>query len=181
MRMFGSSKSNTAGALTLSSFDRALSGVTVAICFLLITLMMLQISLDALLRNAFGRPFTGTVEIVSNYYMVGLSFLPIALAQRKGRQIEASFLFHVMPNWAQQASLLIGRLLGIALYGIMAWLSFLDAMAKTRIGAFAEAGTTSIPIWPCYWILPISFALMVVALALPPRFQDASLTTNVGE
>jgi TRAP-type C4-dicarboxylate transport system permease small subunit len=157
-------------------FDRVISRVIVAVVSIVMGLMIVQISLDAFLRTAFGTPLPATVEIVSNYYMVALSFLPLALAQRQNRHIEASVVYDLLPTLAQGLSRILARLSGIVIYAFLAWQTFLDALEKTAVRAYALAGTTEIPIWPCYWLLPISFSLLVVALLLPP--QDKSLLST---
>ncbi|MBD8892601.1 TRAP transporter small permease [Roseibium litorale] len=157
----------------MRQIDKLLSSVTIGVGVTMIALMILQICLDAALRTTAGLPLPGTVEIVSNYYMVALSFLPAALVQRQGRNIEATFLYTFLPRVLKRMADIFARLLAIVVYGLITWQSFLDAMTKTRIKAYALAGTIEIPIWPCYWLVPLSFGLLVIALALPPAPQDA--------
>lgn len=157
----------------MRQIDKLLSSVTIGVGVTMIALMILQICLDAALRTTAGLPLPGTVEIVSNYYMVALSFLPAALVQRQGRNIEATFLYTLLPRSLKRVADIFARLLAIVIYGLITWQSFLDAMTKTRIKAYALAGTIEIPIWPCYWLVPLSFGLLVIALSLPSAPQDA--------
>ncbi|WP_186391218.1 MULTISPECIES: TRAP transporter small permease [unclassified Pannonibacter] len=163
----------------MRQIDKLLSSVTIGAGVTIITLMILQICLDAALRTTAGLPLPGTVEIVSNYYMVALSFLPAALVQRQGRNIEATFLYSSLPRVLKRAADLFARLLAIIIYGLITWQTFLDAMTKTRVKAYALAGTIEIPVWPCYWLVPLSFGLLVIALALPPTPQNAE--TGIAE
>lgn len=151
----------------MKTFDRFLSVATIAAGAAILALMMIQISLDAFLRTAFATPLPATVEIVSHYYMVALSFLPVALVQRRGRNIEATFIYDAMPILAQRSAGVIARFLAIAVYALITWQSYQDAMAKTRVGAYVIAGSGQVPIWPCYWIMPVSFALLLLALVMP--------------
>lgn len=148
-------------------YDQILSTAAIVAGITILALMIVQISLDAFLRTAFAAPLPATVEIVSNYYMVALSFLPIALVQRRGRNIEATFVYDAMPRIAQVVARTMTRVLAIAIYSLFTWQSYHDAVAKTRINAYVLAGSGEVPIWPCYWVIPISFALMVLALLVP--------------
>lgn len=158
----------------MKTFDRILSAATIATGATILALMIVQISLDAFLRTAFSTPLPATVEIVSNYHMVALSFLPIALVQRRGRNIEATFVYDAMPWIAQGAARWVARGLAIVVYALLAWQTYLDAVAKTRIHAYVIAGAGQVPIWPCYWLMPIAFSLLVVALVMPAPTEDAS-------
>jgi TRAP-type C4-dicarboxylate transport system permease small subunit len=156
----------------MSLFDRILKATITVACALIIGLMICQISLDAAFRTVFSAPLPATIEVVSNYYMVALSFLPIALVQRQGRNIEASFVYDGLPRPFQKLADGLTRLLSLGIYSVLAWQTGLDALTKTRINAYVVAGTTELPIWPCYWILPVSFGLLVIALAVPSSLSS---------
>lgn len=138
--------------------------ITVWIGGLMLTAMMLQIGVEVLIRVAGGKPFAGTVEIVSKYYMVGVSFLPVAFAELHKRHIEATVFTDMFPQWLQNALRVVAIVLSLTVYGLLAWQTCLEAMKQTARGAFAEAGQVNIITWPSYWILPVSFALMCVVL-----------------
>lgn len=153
-------------------FDRLLSAVVITAGTVILALMILQISLDAFLRTLFSTPLPATVEIVSNYYMVALSFLPIALAERRGRQIEATFIYDALPRPLKVAARMLARGLGVVIYALLTWQTTLDALTKTRIHAYVIAGSHQVPIWPGYWLMPLSFGLLVIALLLPAAGPD---------
>ena len=46
-------------------------------------LMMIQITADVFMKHFFNQPITGTLEMVSFYYMTGIIFLPFAYIQTK--------------------------------------------------------------------------------------------------
>ena len=164
----------------LDKVDRVLETSIFAIGMLLIALMIVQITVDVVMRSFFGGALPGTVEIVSNYYMVGLSFLPIVIAERQGRQIAASFLYSSMPAPAQAVARLVARLLSAVVFGLLTWRSYFEALAKTRVRAYAISGSDQIVIWPAYWILPLAFALLTIAVLLPPsqRVRSANDLTE---
>ena len=60
---------------------------TSAIAGVFVVVMMLHIVADVLAKWLFNYPIVGTLEIVANYYMVALIFLPLAYVQRAGGHI----------------------------------------------------------------------------------------------
>ena len=96
----------------------------------------------------------------------------------KGRMIAASFLYPRLPRPGKFLARLIARALTAVIFGLLTWRSFLEASAKTRIGAFALSGSDRITIWPAYWVLPVAFALVTIAVLLPPsRASQAAAET----
>ena len=49
--------------------------------------MMVHITIDVIGRVVFNNPFDATIEVVSAYYMVAVSFLPLAYISRHEGQI----------------------------------------------------------------------------------------------
>ena len=145
---------------------RMIGRLTVVIAAVAILLMMLHVSADVLFRVVASKSLPGTAEIVSHYYMVALSFLPIAYAELKDRHIEATVLTDLMPASAQATLKILGMLFSLGIYGLMTYVSGREAIKKTAINAVVESGTHKLLVWPSYWILPVSFALMCLALLL---------------
>lgn len=138
----------------------------------LLVLMMLQIGVDVVLRALGGHPLPGTVEIVSNYYMVGVSFLPVAFAELHRRHIEATVFTDLLPRRGQHMLQVLAALLSFAVYALLAWQTGREAWKQTARGAFVESGQDIIPVWQAYWILPIAFLLMLAVLALRLAKRD---------
>lgn len=134
----------------------------------LLVLMVLQITLNAALRALFDAPLDGSVEIVTNYYMVGFSFLPMALAHIEGRHIDASFLHTKMGPALGNAADWLSQILSVGIVGLIVYQSYIDAVKKTAVRAYVIAGNSEIPIWLCYWMLPVCFALLLLTLLLYP-------------
>ena len=155
--------------------DTIITQLTFVVGAILLSLMVVQITLNAFLRATMKMPLTGTIEIVSNYYMVGFSFLPMALAYIRGRHVEANFLHRHMPAIFQTIANWISRLLTLGIIGLIMMQSVRDALEKTAVRAYAIAGTSEIPIWICYWILPFSFALLLLVVLVFPQPRDNEL------
>ena len=70
-----------------------------------VVLMMLHICADVIAKYVFNSPIPGTLEIVSNYYMVATVFLPLALVERKNAHIAVEILSQHLPTRGQAVTL----------------------------------------------------------------------------
>ncbi|MEC7763230.1 MAG: TRAP transporter small permease [Pseudomonadota bacterium] len=136
-----------------------LGGITLA-------LMALQVTVDVALRATRGVGLPATSDIVSMYWMVVVSFLPVAYAEIHQRNVAVSALVDRAPGWIGLLSRLLAYVLSLAVYGLLTYQTVLEAVSRTRRGTFVEVGTLKLPVWQSYWVLPVSFALMVLVLLL---------------
>lgn len=132
----------------------------------ILVLMALQIVIDVFTRNVLGAGFPATSELVSRYYMLAVSFLPVAYAELQRRHVEASVFTDLLPRPLHGPVYGFGFALSLLVYGLLAWGTGREALSQTRRGAYVEAGAMDFPTWPGYWILPICFALMALVLGL---------------
>lgn len=152
--------------------------ITIGIGGLVLMLMVLQIIIDVAMRSLFGAGFPATSELVSKYYMVAVSFLPIAYAEVKRRHVEATIFTDILPARGKAVVHLLGFLLSVAVYSALCWGTALEALAHTQKGSYVESGVHMFYTWPSYWILPVSFALMVLISAMRVVETVAELATN---
>ena len=149
----------TMGRLLARALD-----ATQAIAAILVIAMMIHVSVDVIARYASARGFPATVEIVSNYYMVGIAFLPLAFAERMNAHISVEVVTQLLSQKLQDVALYISWLLSIVVYGVLTYRTFLDAEDKREVGAFVFTQGVRLDIWPSYYFLPIGFALMTLTL-----------------
>ena len=163
----------------MDSLETWIRRVTVVVGSAVLCLMMLQVVVDVFLRTFAGAGFPATPDLVSKYYMVAVSFLPLALTEVKRRHIEATIFTEKLTGRARDAVLLTGFLIGTAVFALLTWGTALEAVSQTSRGSYVEAGVMRFATWPSYWILPFSFGLMTVMMALRVaqvlggRFNDA--------
>ncbi|WBU52979.1 TRAP transporter small permease [Paracoccus sp. SCSIO 75233] len=143
---------------------RVLDATQIIAAFLILA-MMLHVSADVIMKYGFNMGFPATVEIVSNYYMVGLAFLPLAFAERMNAHITVEVVTSNLSQKVQDIAQIIAWLLSIIVYSLLTYRSFLDAQEKREIGAFLFSQGVRIDIWPSYYFLPVGFALMMLTLA----------------
>jgi len=128
---------------------------------LAIVLMALHVTADVVLRSFFAQGIQGTTEIVAFYYMVAAVCLPLAWIERRDEHINVEILYRVLPNWAKRLLLLLGSLASGAFFAVFTWRSWKDALSAYSTNE-TMMGFAQIVIWPARFILPISFALVVI-------------------
>lgn len=124
--------------------------------------MMVHVTADVVGKFVFRRPVPATLEMVSNYYMVAVVFLPLAAVERRQGNIHVELIYAHLPR-------VLKRILDIATYCLFSWFLWLlvtstwkVAMKKYAVGEFIM-GTYSIEIWQTRFLVPVGAGL---ALAL---------------
>lgn len=145
---------------------KGIGAATTAIGSIVLCLMAVQIVLDVASRNVLGAGFPATSELVSKYYMLVVSFLPIAYAEIERRHVDASVFTDMMPHFTRPAINLLGFALSFIAYGLLTYGTAREAARQSERGAYVEAGTMDFYTWPGYWILPICFGLMTIVIGL---------------
>lgn len=147
------------------AIGRILAWVTNAMTMLgglAITLMMLHVSLDVILRYCFDTPLPGTITIVSYYYMVIAAFVPLAFAEQKNAHISVEVLTERMPAFIQKHLESFSYLLSAGMFSLLAVRTWEEAEKKRGIGAAIVQGNDSISIWITYYVLPLGCGLMAL-------------------
>ncbi len=163
--------------------DRFIAATTKWVGSAILILMALQIVIDVAMRNLLGAGFPATAELVSKYYMLAVSFLPIAYAELQRRHVEASIFTDMMPKWTRVPIYGLGFVLSLFVYSVLAYGTFREALRQTSRGSYVEAGTMDFYTWPGTWILPVCFGLMLVVSLMrlieiaTGRFKDVHADT----
>jgi len=157
--MSSSSPSIQRAISTVSNWSNYLSAFALA-------LMVMHVTVDVIFRYFFNAPLTGTIEVVSAYYMVAVIAFPLAYVHDQDQHIRVE-LFTGGLSEASKARL--DSLVEVVIFAClltMAFFGFEEAWSRSKAGEVWEAGQTLLPIWPARWFLPIGFLLMaVVSLA----------------
>lgn len=147
-------------------FNKFIGATTTVIGSAVLCLMAVQIVVDVAMRNLLGAGFPATSELVSKYFMLVVSFLPVAYAELERRHIEASVFTDMMPSSTRPAINLLGFSLSFLAYLFLTYGTAAEAARQTSRKAYVETGLMDFYTWPGYWILPICFGLMTVVLAM---------------
>jgi len=128
-------------------------------------LMMLHVAADVAGRYLFLAPLNGTLEIVANYYMVALTFLPIAwIARNEGHIIVELFTRKLSPSKLSKLEFAT-TLVTLVYVVVFAWMTAVSGVEETAKLEVREAADGFIPVWPSRWYLPIGLGMMAVFLA----------------
>lgn len=128
--------------------------------------MLIHIVADVAMRNIMNIALPATVEVVSRYYMVAAAFLPLAWVERTGGMITVGFLTGALGRKGVKINDVIVGLTSMAVYAFLTYSSWLVAVAQFKRSSFIASMSVSIPVWPTYFILPVSFALATIICLL---------------
>lgn len=129
-----------------------------------LALMMIQITADVIGKNLFNHPLPGTISTVSQYYMIIVSFLPLALVERSNGHISVEVITEKLSMTVQQKLGFLATLLSAAVFAILTWRAFQEAITKYNIGTFIYEQGVKITTWPSYFLLPLGTGLMTLVL-----------------
>jgi TRAP-type C4-dicarboxylate transport system permease small subunit len=121
--------------------------------------MLVHITGYVISRHVMRAPIPATVEIVSQYYMVLLAFLPIAWAERRGDMITVDIFSHFFTGRIGRINEIFVALVSGAAYLALTYTTWIVAMRAFAVKSFVISLSVAIPIWPAYFALPIGFAL----------------------
>ena len=129
-----------------------------------ITLMMLQVTADVAGKYLFRQPVPATFEMVEDYYMLMLVFLPFAYVARTERHIFVElFTSKLSPRALAALEAAVG-LLTLAWVVLLAWYSGEEAVAMTVERELREISGGYLFIWPARWAVPLGCAAMALVV-----------------
>lgn len=147
-------------------YEQLVARGTVLFGGIVLTLMMVQIAVDVIMRRFFGAGFPATPDLVGKYYMVALAVVPIAFTEVKRRHIEATIFTDQLPARVRNWFGMPGFVLSALIYGLLTYAGTVDALRQTAKGAYIDAGLIKVLTWPSYWLMPLAFGLMTVLCAI---------------
>lgn len=170
----------------MNALDRlaaGVSGVTMAAASAAVVIMTLHVAAGIVSRTVFGVSLTGTVEIVSYYYMVFIAFLPWAFAQWLREHIAVDALVGVMSARVRFATQLFATIASLVVIGMLAWAMIDLAIRQTALGEHVVSGAADVPVWPARWAAVggalAMVAVLVVQLIRPSAMADAESRAGV--
>ncbi|MFD2857778.1 TRAP transporter small permease [Seohaeicola zhoushanensis] len=152
----------------LTRLGRVISRVVSLLSFIgtvLLAVMVLHITLDVASRYILNTPLPGTIEIVINYHMIIIGFLSLSFTEEKNRNISVELVADLLPKRVQLRLDVLASFVSVVVFGFLTYRNWVEAMKKFDILAFVTQGTTDIPIWPAYFVVPFGCA-MVCLVAL---------------
>ncbi|GKY86868.1 TRAP transporter small permease [Sinisalibacter aestuarii] len=133
---------------------------------LAVAAMMLHISLDVILRNAFRISLDTVPEIVARYYMTALAFLPLAWLEIRRDMISVELLDFALTARSRRISDTLVMVIAAVIYTMLAWTNWDKALAETRVGTLVEIATYKMPVWHSFYFSAVGFTLAAVISAI---------------
>ena len=147
----------------LKVLDSLVARVTSVFAFLgatVIGLLALGIVGDVIGRQI-GTPIVGIVEIAAQSVVLS-AFLTMPYVMRRGSHIRATILVSRMPELARKIFEIIGYLVGITIFGLLAYSAYGNFMTDLIAGSFEGEGALRVPTWPTRFVIFASATLMIV-------------------
>jgi len=129
-----------------------------------ITLMMLQVTADVVGKYLLRQPVQATFEMVEDYYMLMLVFLPFAYVARTERHIVVELFTRNLSRRTLAALDAAVGLLTLTWVLLLAWYSCEEAITMTSEGELREISGGYLIIWPARWVEPIGCAAMALVV-----------------
>lgn len=146
----------------LERFGDALSNAVMWCAVVTGFLMMVHVTADVFARNVLNAPLFGTTEIGSNYYMVAISYLPLAwIIKNEGHIIVELFTRNMTPA----ALFRLDTYVAIATFiyvAVLAVMGLENAIEQTEIFEQAESAWGFIAVWPARWLIVIGFGCFAI-------------------
>lgn len=139
--------------------SRALAIVAMGV----LALMMLHVTASVGLRLFTGRDIPLTLEMTAAYYMVALTFLPLAAIDLADKHIRAEFLSAILPAAVQKPLTILVRLVMFGLLLVLTYQTTLGAIARTKRRDSMITILGDMPSWPARWFVPIGLAFAALA------------------
>ena len=121
--------------------------------------IVLHISLDIVMRTTIRVSMPATLELVTRYYMILLALMPLGWVEWKNRMISVEVVTDlfgaVFKRWLDIAI----ALFSLVLYLLFTWATWDKAIDQYNIGAYVTTLNQRLPVWPTYFVLPLSFGL----------------------
>lgn len=133
---------------------------------LAVVAMMLHISLDVFLRNAFRISMNTVPEVVARYYMTALAFLPLGWLELRRQMISVELLDFTLSNRARRLSDVAVMMVAAVVYGLLAWTNWDKALGEARVGTLVEIASTKMAVWHSFFFAPVGFTLAALACAI---------------
>jgi TRAP-type C4-dicarboxylate transport system permease small subunit len=180
--------------LTITTLIDRITSALAIIAGVAVLLMMIHIGISVITRTGFDFALPGIITIVASYYMVIVVCLPLAWVERKDAHISVDVLTNHFPKSLQTQLFGWTYLLTALVFGLVAYSSGQEAIAKFSIGQVSVERDIAIPTWVGYFAVPFGYVMgMVYALLrfvqfiagkpleLPPGDHDRKIEELIHE
>lgn len=124
--------------------------------------LMLQVSVNGIVRRLVGVQIPLTLELTEWWYMPLLAAAGIALAALWGEHFYVDLVFERLATSGRRVLAMFSGLVTLVLTVAITWFSLQRALDEAAIGRYEPV--TRLPTWPLYFIIPFAFAVFSAIL-----------------
>lgn len=127
-----------------------------------VLILGLTILVDVFGRVLFLSPLPGTKEILQSS-VVSVAFLQIPLAIFSSSMLRTTLLSDALPQFVQRVLRTVSNVLGLLLFGAIAYAALPEAFDAFRIGEYEGEGALRIATWPIRFLVVATAIFSAVA------------------
>jgi TRAP-type C4-dicarboxylate transport system permease small subunit len=153
-----------------------------------VVLLVLNVVVDVVGRLIFQRPFPGTIEYTTYWWMPMLALLAFAFTERRQEHIKVTILLDALPLRFRQ---IVEGVFGLIATGLIVALAVYSWESAMRAYDFQEVTASSPPVavWPFRFVAVIAMGLLALQSAATtwryfagdlPRAHDYDTEADVG-
>lgn len=153
-----------------------LSEALLTITAIPVLIMMINVTLDVVLKYTINFAIQGTLEVTAYYYMVSIVLLPLGFVELTRQSIAVDLFYQMFPRKVQIAVMffvLIVCALGYGGLGYISWFDALEAFEKKQIAM----GSVNIYVWPTRFLMPFGMGITTLVCLM----HAYRLVTNPAE
>ncbi len=125
--------------------------------------MLLHVTLDVAGKWLLDMPLPVTIEMTSNYYMVGVVFFPLAAVELRNGHISVEIISQYLKPRIRRTLIAIVSLMGVVYFSLLTARTWHDAINKYEIGEYLY-GTVPLQVWQTRFFVPLGCGLLVIVL-----------------
>lgn len=130
---------------------------------------------DVVASALFDRPIPGVYE-ATELLMVIITVLAMSSLQARRRNIAVDVISRRLPVASQRWILVLSNLIGLGLFGLIAWQGWLVAWESVQVREYAQ-GAVQIPVFPSKILFAAGMSLLVLQLGKDLlAWKEAELT-----
>ena len=129
-------------------------------------LMMFHIGGEVIARSFFATGLPGTLAVVSEWYMIIIVYMPLALLMLRDEHISVDLFTHRLAAKTQHWLRVVTGFFALVFLYYWAESSLDLALKKTKRLSFLDSGLLQVPTWPVYWLCFIAVVLLAAATAV---------------
>lgn len=150
---------------------------------IMVLLMIAHITISVVMRYVFVTPLSGSIVIVSYYYMIFVVFLPLGKVEEDRSHISVEILYSMTGGVLRTVIDVLTPLICLVITAMLSWRTGAEFISQFKEGTGVFEGDIYIMLWPTYAALPVGFALLTLTILinLLDDFHDRFFTVEQGE